>query len=54
MPAAAAAELEKYAAFEIQEQLEGDRVCIRFVTAWNTADQDVADLLAVLKTLPER
>ena len=54
LTAAAAAELEKHAAFEIQEQLEGDRVCIRFVTAWNTADQDVADLLAVLKTLPER
>lgn len=54
LPADIAAELEKQAAFEVQEQLDGERVCIRLVTAWNTADEDVADLLSLLKSLLER
>ncbi len=43
--------LEREAAFEIQEKLPEDRTCIRFVTGWQSTEEDVEGLLAVVKRL---
>lgn len=34
--------------FEVERKLDGERTCIRFVTAWHTADEDVDALLELL------
>ena len=51
LPDRVAAALEGEATFEIQEHLEGERTCIRLVTAWDTAQEEVDGLLALLKKL---
>lgn len=43
--------LEKEAAFEIQEKLPEGRTCVRFVTGWQSTEEDVAGLLAAVKPL---
>lgn len=47
----AAEELAREASFEVQERLEGDRVCVRFVTGWNTSQEDVDGLLDRLRAI---
>lgn len=37
--------------FEIQQPMDADHTCIRFVTGWNSTDEDVDALLAALKKL---
>ena len=41
--------LEKSVAFEVQEKLDGGRTCVRFVTAWHTAEAEVDELLKTIK-----
>ena len=43
--------LEGEVSFELQERLEGSRSCIRLVTAWDTAQEEVDGLLALLGRL---
>lgn len=43
------AELERSFTFEIQERVDDDRTCIRFVTAWSSTDEDVSALLSAIK-----
>ena len=45
------AELEKNFTFEIQERIDDDHTCIRFVTAWCSTDEDVTALLDTIKNL---
>lgn len=47
----AAEALAGEASFEVQERLEGDRVCVRFVTGWNTSQEDVDGLLDRLRAI---
>ncbi len=43
-------QLEKDFTFEIQERVDDTHTCIRFVTAWYSADEDVTALLNAIKT----
>ena len=45
------AELEKNFTFEIQERIDANHTCIRFVTAWCSTDEDVTALLDAIKKL---
>lgn len=49
LPDAAARALAEHAAFEVQEKLDGERTCIRLVTAWDTREEDAEALLDLLK-----
>lgn len=40
--------LEKQAAFEVQQPVDGTHTCIRLVTAWNSTEEDVERFLALL------
>ncbi|MBD5162489.1 MAG: threonine aldolase [Oscillibacter sp.] len=48
LPDAAVDALRESAAFEAERKLDGGRTCVRFVTAWHTADADVDALLELL------
>lgn len=54
LPGGMAEELAGDVSFELQERLEGDRVCVRFVTGWNTSEEDVDGLLSLLRVLSRR
>ncbi len=45
LPNAVVEELEKNFTFEIQERVDEEHTCIRFVTAWCSTDEDVTALL---------
>lgn len=51
LPDAVAEALTVHAAFEVQEKLAEGRTCIRLVTAWNSAEEDVDRFLEILKGL---
>lgn len=51
LPDSVAEALEGEVSFELQERLEGSRSCIRLVTAWDTAQEEVDGLLALLGRL---
>lgn len=46
---AAVERLRKSVEFEVERRMDEGRTCIRFVTAWHTAPEDVDALLALLK-----
>lgn len=48
LPDAAVDALRESAEFEVERKLDGGRTCIRFVTAWHTAEEDVDALLELL------
>lgn len=50
-PNSIVAQLEKDFTFEIQERIDEDHTCIRFVTAWSSTDEDVTALLDAIKKL---
>lgn len=51
LPAETVRALEREAAFELQERLDDARLCIRFVTGWNTEEAEVDALLETLRRL---
>ena len=51
LPDGAVEELSKEVSFEIQEKLSGGRTCIRFVTGWQTTEEDVCGLVETIKKL---
>ncbi len=51
LPNAVTEALAREAAFEVQQALDGERTCVRFVTAWDTGDEAVDQLLALLGRL---
>lgn len=54
LPDPAVDALAESAAFEVQEKLPGGRTCIRLVTAWNSSEEDVSELLKTLEILLKR
>ena len=50
-PSEVVAELEKNFTFEIQERIDANHTCVRFVTAWCSTDEDVTALLDTIKKL---
>ena len=50
LPRARVEALRERCAFEVQEALPDDRICIRLVTAWTTTEAEVAELLDLLRT----
>ena len=51
LPNSVVTQLEKEFTFEIQERVDSDHTCIRFVTAWSSTDDDVTSLLGAIKKL---
>lgn len=49
LPDGAAEALGQRAEFEVERKMDGARTCIRFVTAWHTAPEDVDALLALVE-----
>lgn len=37
--------------FEVERKMDADRTCVRFVTAWHTAEEDVDNLLQIFREL---
>lgn len=50
-PNSVVAQLEKEFTFEVQERIDDEHTCIRFVTAWSSTDEDVTALLDAIKKL---
>ena len=50
-PNSVVAQLEKEFTFEIQEKIDAEHTCIRFVTAWSSTDDDVTALLNAVQNL---
>lgn len=51
LPKSVVEQLEQAVSFEFWSDISDTHSCIRFVCAWHTTDQEVSDLLALLKTL---
>ncbi len=49
LPDAAVEHLRESVEFEVERKVDAEHTCIRFVTAWHTAPEDVETLLALLK-----
>jgi len=50
LPNAVVTALEEEFTFEIQEVVDEDHTCVRFVTAWCSAEDDVTSLLSAIKS----
>lgn len=51
LPDGAVEALGREVEFEVERKMDGERTCIRFVTAWHTAEEDVDALLALMEKL---
>lgn len=54
LPDGAVEALREQVAFEIERKIDASHTCIRFVTAWHTAPEDVDGLLALIGQLAEQ
>lgn len=51
LPNAAVEQLQQDFTFELQQPMDEDHTCIRFVTGWSSTDEDVDALLAALRSV---
>ena len=54
LPDGAVEVLKKEAEFEVERKIDASHTCIRFVTAWHTAEEDVDALLAAMERALKR
>ena len=53
LPDSAVEELRHAVEFEVERRMDASHICIRFVTAWHTTQEDVDALLELVENPPQ-